>query len=106
MSNDNKIVDWLNEEDLPTLQEETERKSYEVKIVGWISVISLTFLNLKGLPDSILGFFGQNPTVSETHMANTIAAILIVAILALLIWIIVDFTRANRNIAKESKQNG
>nr|WP_290033948.1 Nramp family divalent metal transporter [Ligilactobacillus cholophilus] len=82
------------------------KNSLWVKIVGWISVISLTFLNLKGLPDSILGFFGQNPTVSETHMANTIAAILIVAILALLIWIIVDFTRANRNIAKESKQNG
>ena len=36
MSNDNKILDWLNEEDLPTPQEEKEieRKSYEVKIVG------------------------------------------------------------------------
>lgn len=43
MSNDNKILDWLNEEDLPTPQEEkeTERRSYEVKIVGWIDVLGI-----------------------------------------------------------------
>ena len=43
MSNDNKILDWLNEEDLPTPQEEkeTERKSYEVKIVGWIDILGI-----------------------------------------------------------------
>ena len=43
MSNDNKILDWLNEEDLPTSQEEKEieRKSYEVKIVGWIDTLGI-----------------------------------------------------------------
>lgn len=43
MSNDNKILDWLNEEDLPTPQEEKEieRKSYEVKIVGWIDILGI-----------------------------------------------------------------
>lgn len=43
MINDNKILDWLNEEDLPTTQEEKEieRKSYEVKIVGWIDILGI-----------------------------------------------------------------
>ena len=43
MSNDNKILDWLNEENLPTPQEgqEIERKSYEVKIVGWIDILGI-----------------------------------------------------------------
>ena len=33
-----------------------------VKIVGWISVISLTFLNLRGLPGQIESFFGDQAT--------------------------------------------
>ncbi len=79
------------------------KNSLWVKIVGWIAVISLTYLNLKGLPDSIQGFFGNNPTASEIHLANVIATILIIAIIALLAWIIIDFTRGNRRVAREEQ---
>lgn len=79
------------------------KNSLWVKIVGWIAVISLTYLNLKGLPDSIQGFFGNNPTASEIHLANVIATILIIAIIALLAWIIIDFTRGNRRVAREDQ---
>lgn len=79
------------------------KNSLWVKVVGWIAVISLTYLNLKGLPDSIQGFFGNNPTASEIHLANVIATILIIAIIALLAWIIIDFTRGNRRVAREDQ---
>lgn len=72
------------------------KNSLWVKIIGWFSVILLTFLNLKGLPDSIQEFFGNNPTASQIELANTIATILIVGIIALLIWIIFDFNREKK----------
>lgn len=56
-----------------------------VKVCGWFSVIALTFLNMKGLPDAIAGFYGANITAAQTQTANLIAYVLIVAVLALLI---------------------
>jgi len=67
-----------------------------VKVLGWISVLGLTGLNLKGLPDSIAGFFGDHPTATQTNMANIIAIVLIVAILALLAWTIWDLYKGNQ----------
>jgi manganese transport protein len=69
-----------------------------VKFFGWVSVISLTFLNMKGLPDSIEGFFGDNPTKSQTATADIIAYILIAAVLALLIWTIIELHRGNKRL--------
>ena len=54
------------------------KNSLWVKVLGWFSVIALTFLNLKGLPDSILGFFGDNPSTAEQKLSSIIANILIV----------------------------
>lgn len=72
-----------------------------VKILGWLSVIALTVLNLKGLPDSIAGFYGNNITASQTHTANTIAYILIIGVLALLAWTIYDLYRGNKRLESQ-----
>ena len=75
------------------------KNSLWVKVLGWFSVIALTLLNLKGLPDSILGFFGDNPSATEQSLSSIIANILIVAILALLAWTIYDLYRGNKRYA-------
>lgn len=75
------------------------KNSLWVKVLGWFSVIALTCLNLKGLPDSILGFFGDNPSTAEQNLSSIIANILIVGILALLAWTIYDLYRGNKRYA-------
>lgn len=75
------------------------KNSLWVKVLGWFSVIALTLLNLKGLPDSILGFFGDNPSAAEQSLSSIIANILIVAILALLAWTIYDLYCGNKRYA-------
>ncbi|MCD5029420.1 Nramp family divalent metal transporter [Enterococcus asini] len=72
-----------------------------IQILGWFSVISLTFLNLRGLPDSIRDFFGSNPSASQITLANTIAYLLIAAVLALLLWTIIDLYKGNQRYHQE-----
>ncbi len=69
-----------------------------VKICGWFSVIALTFLNMKGLPDAVAGFYGANITAAQTQTANLIAYVLIGAVLALLIWTIYDLYKGNKRL--------
>ncbi|MHA3067213.1 Nramp family divalent metal transporter [Lacticaseibacillus saniviri] len=71
-----------------------------VRIAGWVSVVGLTFLNMKGLPDSITAFFGDNPSASQVSIAHTIAYILIAAVMALLAWTVYDLYRGNQRYAK------
>ena len=73
-----------------------------VKICGWFSVIALTALNIKGLPDSIAGFFGDNPTPAQINLANTISYILIALIIALIAWTIVDMRKTEHNKLKRA----
>ncbi len=73
-----------------------------VKIAGWFSVIALTALNMKGLPDSIAGFYGDNPTAAQISTANTIAYVLIFLILALLIWTVFDMRRTNNKVLERA----
>lgn len=78
------------------------RNNLMVRILGWLSVISLTFLNLRGLPDSIQGFFGDHPSTTEIVTANTIAYLLIAGVMALLAWTIWDMYQGNkRYLAKK-----
>lgn len=72
------------------------KNSTWVKILGWISVIGLTFLNMKGLPDQIEAFFGANATKGELAIADGIAYVLIVAVIALLIWTIYELHKGNK----------
>ncbi len=74
-----------------------------VKIFGWISVIALTFLNMKGLPGSIESFYGDAATKSQLATADMIAYVLIAAVLALLIWTIYDLYRGNRRLEAKIK---
>ena len=71
-----------------------------VKVLGWVSVLALTFLNMKGLPDNITSFFGANPSASTVSLAHTIAYVLIAAIVALLIWTIYDLYQSRNKMPK------
>lgn len=70
-----------------------------IQILGWISVIGLTYLNLVGLPSQIEGFFGDHPTAMELTTADTIAYVLIIAVLALLVWTVVELHKGNKRVA-------
>lgn len=76
------------------------KNSLFLKITGWFSVISLTVLNLRGLPDSITDFFGSNPSATQVTIAHTIAYILILAILVLLVWTIVEVHKGDLRYTK------
>lgn len=79
------------------------KNSLWVKVVGWISVIGLTFLNLKGLPENITDFFGDNPSAHEIALAHNIAYFLIVLILALLVWTVIDIIHGDRKLAAKKQ---
>ncbi|PTO34684.1 Nramp family divalent metal transporter [Enterococcus mundtii] len=72
------------------------KNSLIVKILGWFSVISLTYLNLRGLPGQIEAFFGDQASTASIALADRIAYIIIVAVLALLAWTIVDLYKGNK----------
>ncbi|EMF0439085.1 Nramp family divalent metal transporter [Enterococcus hirae] len=75
-----------------------------VKSLGWISVISLTFLNLRGLPGQIESFFGDQATTNELMWADNVAYLIIFAVLALLCWTIVDLYKGNKRYAERLQQ--
>lgn len=77
------------------------KNSTWVRIVGWIAVLGLTFLNMKGLPDSIAAFYGSHPTAAQTSTATMIAYILIAIIIALLIWTVTDIYQGDKRLAQE-----
>ena len=70
------------------------------RILGWISVLALTFLNLYNLPQTYEGFGIWNKATSDT-----LAWITIVIILALLIWTCVEMVIGDRRFAAEHKKH-
>jgi len=77
------------------------KNSFVIKVLGWLSVIGLTVLNMIGLPDAVLGFFGDKPTAGEQTLSTIIAYLLVAAILALLVWTVYDLRRGNRRYAEQ-----
>ena len=75
------------------------KNSLWVSVLGWVSVIGLTYLNMIGLPDQIQAFFGDNPTAGQVQLANIIAYILIAGVLSLLAWTTYDLYRGNKRYA-------
>ncbi len=71
-----------------------------VKVLGWLSVIGLTVLNMKGLPDNITNFFGDHPTAGQVSLAHTIAYIIITGIIMLLVWTVVDLHRSRNQMPR------
>ena len=45
------------------------KNSLWVKVLGWLSVLVLTILDFKGLPDAVAGFFGDDPSVRSTSIS-------------------------------------
>ncbi|WP_283680369.1 Nramp family divalent metal transporter [Lentilactobacillus sp. Marseille-Q4993] len=80
------------------------KNSRIVNGLGWISVVALTFLNLKGLPDNIEGFFGDNATAAQLHLADNIAYVLIFLIIALLAWKIYDLYKSNKKFRLQTQE--
>ncbi|GKQ42781.1 manganese transporter [Companilactobacillus sp. RD055328] len=72
-----------------------------IKALGWISVLGLTYLNLIGLPGQLEAFFGANPTGTEIQIADLIAYILIIGVLALLVWTIFELYKGNKKYAEK-----
>lgn len=79
------------------------KNSTWIKILGWLSVIGLTYLNLIGLPDSIVGFFGDNPSASQVSLGHGIAYVLIVAVLLLLAWTIYELYKGNKRVLEQQQ---
>lgn len=75
-----------------------------VKILGWFSVLSLTYLNLRGLPGQIESFFGDQASASELALADQIAYVLIFVVLALLCWTVVDLYKGNKKHQQRLQQ--
>lgn len=75
------------------------KNSLWIKILGWISVIGLTYLNLLGMPDNIAAFWGGNASASQINLAHTIAYIIIALIVILMIWVCYDIYRGDKRLA-------
>ncbi len=74
------------------------KNSMWIKVLGWISVLALTYLNLINMPASIQGFYGSAITASQTSMANMIAYVLDAAILILLVWTVVELHKGSKRL--------
>ena len=77
------------------------KNSLWIKILGWFSVLALTILDFKGMPDAVADFFGDNPSAAQLQLANGIAYALIVGISALLIWTIYELHKGNKRYAEK-----
>ncbi|MDG4984906.1 divalent metal cation transporter, partial [Lactococcus lactis] len=82
--------------------EKTTMKHFQnriwLRILGWISVIAMIYLNLVGLPDQVEAFF---PTKSK-GTADLLAYFIIIVVLALLLWMIIEFKRNKNNKASQA----
>ncbi|WP_395320226.1 Nramp family divalent metal transporter [Fructilactobacillus frigidiflavus] len=74
-----------------------------IKAAGWISVVTLIFLNLYNMPSAVAGFFGDDITASQTHLANVIAYTTDFLVLALLAWVLYDIYKSNKAFTEEEK---
>ncbi|MFS0927783.1 Nramp family divalent metal transporter [Enterococcus durans] len=77
------------------------KNSLTVKILGWLSVGGLIFLNMKGLPDQIEGFFGENASAGQINLADNIAYLIIVLVLIILIWTTVELYKGDKRYAQQ-----
>ena len=77
------------------------KNSWLIKLLGWVSVIGLIYLNMKGLPDQIEGFFGDNPTASQITLADNIAYVIIALVILLLVWTVVELYKGDKRYAQQ-----
>lgn len=80
------------------------KNSLWVKILGWISVVVLIFLNLQGLPDQMTAFFSDNPTAHQVWLGDISAKIIGTLIILLLAWVVIELWLSNRRIKKSEEK--
>lgn len=66
------------------------------KVLGWISVILLTFLNLYNMPSTFEGF-----EIWSKGTADILAWLTVIAILLLLVWTSIELYRGDKRFATE-----
>ncbi len=69
-----------------------------VKLLGWISVLVLIYLNAINMPGAVAGFISDNPTAAQNAEAGLIANIINAVILALLVWTLVELYLGNKRL--------
>lgn len=79
------------------------KNSWLIKLLGWLSVLGLIFLNMKGLPNQIEGFFGDAATTSQLQFADNLAYGIIVLVLLVLIWTIIELYKGDKRYAQQLK---
>lgn len=84
---------------------ESFKNSWIIKTLGWISVVGLIYLNMKGLPDQIEGFFGNNPSTNQISLADNISSIIIALVLIVLVWTIVELYKGDKRYSEKLKLN-
>ena len=76
------------------------KNSLWVRVLGWISVIGLTFLNLYNLPQTYEGF-----GIWSKGLSDVLAWISIVVIVVLLAWTCFELIRGDRHLAAEHEKH-
>lgn len=76
------------------------KNSLWVRVLGWISVIGLTFLNLYNLPQTYEGF-----GIWSKGLSDVLAWISIVVIVVLLAWTCFELIRGDRRLAAEREKH-
>ncbi|BAK22354.1 Nramp family divalent metal transporter [Melissococcus plutonius] len=76
-----------------------------VRILGWISVLGLIYLNFTGLPGALEDFFGDQATKGQIAFADNLAYFIIVAVCALLIWTVIELYKGNKKISTMNKNH-
>lgn len=79
------------------------KNSWLIKLLGWLSVLGLIFLNMKGLPNQIEGFFGDAATTSQLQFADNLSYGIIVLVLLVLIWTIIELYKGDKRYAQQLK---
>lgn len=74
------------------------KNNWLVKVIGWLSVLSLTYLNMIGLPGQIEAFYGANATAHQLLIADGIAYVIIISVLSLLLWTVIDIYKGNKQV--------
>ena len=74
------------------------KNSLWVKICGWVSVVVLTYLNLRSLPDSFASDLGAHASAGAIRTAHGVAYVAIVIVLMMLAWCVYDLYHGNKRL--------
>ncbi|RZI48168.1 Nramp family divalent metal transporter [Lactococcus kimchii] len=75
------------------------KNNWFIQVLGWFSVLSLTYLNLISIPDQIKNFFPEK----FAPLSEILALLIIVIVLCLLIWTTVELYKGNKKLAWKNK---